>query len=88
MAPSLNGARIRGAVDGTRRPGSSQEFRCGLLVFEDLEAGNYDLEGRQTGCSYTSEFDLADEPPAITAATMTRSTRARPGRRRPGGPYG
>ena len=42
----------------------------GLQAFEDLEAGQYTLEvSDQTGCSYTTEFDLADpEPPGITVS--------------------
>lgn len=42
----------------------------GLLAFEDMEAGQYTLEvSDQTGCSYTTEFDLADpEPPGITVS--------------------
>ena len=42
----------------------------GLQAFEDLEAGIYTLEvSDQTGCSYVSEFTLADpEPPGITVS--------------------
>ncbi len=47
-----------------------QNYGGGLLVFDNLEAGSYTLEvSDQTGCSYTSEFDLADpEPPGITVS--------------------
>jgi len=70
-----------------------QSFGGGILVFDNLEAGNYSLEvSDQNGCTYTSDFDLADPlPPAITvspdeviciggAATLTASAAS-------GGPY-
>ncbi len=66
----------------------------GIQVFDNLEAGSYTLEvSDQTGCSYTTEYDLADpEPPGITVsedmiicidgvATLTAEAES-------GGPYG
>ena len=73
---------------------NQQSFGGGLLVFEDLEAGNYDLEvSDQTGCSYTSEFDLADpEPPAITVSDDDQicigGTAVLTAEAASGGPYG
>ena len=51
-----------------------QSFGGGLLVFDDLEAGNYTLEvSDQLGCAYTTEFSLADpEPPGITVSEDTQ----------------
>ena len=47
-----------------------QSFGGGLLVFDNLEAGIYSLEvSDQIGCSYTTDFTLADPlPPAITVS--------------------
>ena len=47
-----------------------QSFGGGLLVFDNLEAGIYSLEvSDQTGCSYTTDFTLADPlPPSITVS--------------------
>ena len=73
---------------------NQQSFGGGLLVFEDLEAGNYDLEvSDQSGCSYTSEFDLADpEPPAITVSDDDQicigGTAVLTAEAASGGPYG
>ena len=73
---------------------NQQSFGGGLLVFEDLEAGNYDLEvSDQTGCSYTTEFDLADpEPPAITGSDDDQicigGTAVLTAEAASGGPYG
>lgn len=71
----------------------SQSFGGGLLVFDNLESGNYSLTvSDQNGCTYVTDFDLADPlPPAITVspddiiciggvATLTASAAT-------GGPY-
>lgn len=53
-------SNVLGVVD-------QQSYGGGLLVFDNLEAGEYTLEvSDPLGCSYTTEFDLADpDPPAI-----------------------
>ena len=77
-----------------RCPQPAESFGGGLLVFEDLEAGNYDLEvSDQTGCAYTSEFSLADpEPPGITVSEDTQmcigGTAVLTAEAASGGPYG
>jgi len=71
-----------------------QSYGGGLLVFDNLEAGSYTLEvSDQTGCSYTSEYDLADpEPPGITvsedALICIGGTAVLTAEAESGGPYG
>ncbi len=71
-----------------------QSFGGGLLVFDNLEAGSYTLEvSDQIGCSYTSEFDLADpEPPAISVSDdvliCINGTAVLTAEAESGGPYG
>ena len=71
-----------------------QSFGGGLLVFDNLDAGGYTLVvSDQTGCSYSSEFDLADpEPPAITvsedALICVGGTAVLTAEAASGGPYG
>lgn len=75
-------------------PIETESFGGGLLVFDNLEAGSYTLEvSDDTGCSYTSEYDLADpEPPAIEVSDDVQicidGTAVLTATAATGGPYG
>ena len=71
-----------------------ESYGGGLLVFNNLEAGQYTLEvSDDTGCSYMAEFDLADpEPPAIAVSEdvliCINGTAVLTAEADAGGPYG